>query len=184
MKASPRESISFSGEPIEVYELIDLSQERIAQMLLTAFLCGIALGLLYEAIRLVRLIISPSCGVGWSRKVLLLIYTFLTDFLFIMFFAATAILLTYKLSGGIFRGIVYLSMSTGLLLYYFTVGKITRTLSERIAEFIKKIIKKILKVLIIPLRAIFLLFFKLYTLTIGKKLCKIICSIMGSVNKR
>ncbi|MBP3376111.1 MAG: spore cortex biosynthesis protein YabQ [Clostridia bacterium] len=149
-------------------------------MLLAAIMCGIALGVLYEGIRFVRLIIAPSHRRLCVRWVASQIYTFLTDFLFIIIFAATAILLTNKISGGIFRGIVYVGMGAGFCIYYFVVGKLTRPLIEKIANISKKIIKKLLKLIIIPLRAIFLLIFKLYTLTIGKKLCKII----DSVNKK
>lgn len=154
--------------------MIDLSQERIAQMLLSAFLCGMTFGILYEGIRLIRHIIAPAHKRLCVRRIALVVYTFFTDFFFIILFAAAAILLTYRMSGGIFRGIVYIGMGAGSCLYYFVIGRLTRPLTEKIAKISKKTIKKLLKIVLIPLRAIFLLIFKLYTLTIGRFLCKII----------
>lgn len=158
--------------------MIDLSQEQLLSMLLSSFLLGVLLGVVYEGIRLLKLICTSREKKCRSvRLVILYTLTFLTDVAFALLFALTAILLTYKISGGIFRGMVYIGMISGLALYYFTVGRLTLKLSSRLASLIKKAVKILLKLIFTPIRAIFLLIFKLYTLTIGKIIGKIGCSI-------
>ncbi len=147
-------------------------------MLLYSFLCGIILSVVYEGIRLLKLICAPpekhSYGV---RKAFYHILTFLTDLVFVLLFALVAILLTYRVSGGIFRGMVYVGMLAGTALYYFTVGRLTIKISLGLAKFIKKATRMILKLIYKPLRAFFLLIFKLYALTIGKIIGKIVYNV-------
>lgn len=140
-------------------------------MLLSALLLGVSLGIVYEVVRLLKNIFDLKRR---GANVFLYFFTFLTDFLFILLFAATAILQTYKISEGIFRGLTYIGMFSGFALYYFTLGKLTAKISSRLAKFIRKTVKIAIKVVLVPFRAIFSLFFKIYTLTIGKIIGKII----------
>ena len=148
--------------------MINISQEKLLMMLLSALALGITFGFFYELIRLLRFIIAPQKMSGMSLNRLLSdILTFFADFVFILLFAIAAILQTYKISGGVFRGLTYIGMGLGFLIYYLTIGRLTQNLSRKIALFIKKMIRKILKIIFIPFRKIFLLFFRIYTLTIG-----------------
>ena len=143
-------------------------------MLINAFLLGMLLGVIYEGIRFLKFLFTSGRN---GANVFLYILTFLTDFLFILLFATVAILQTYKMSGGVFRGFVYLGMFFGLMLYYFTIGKLTAKISAKMASFIRKTVKGTLRFICIPLRAIFLLIFKIYILTIGKIIGKIRCRV-------
>ena len=157
--------------------LIDLSQELLLNILLSAFLLGVSHGILYEGIRLVRLIFEPNAVISN-------ITTHVTDFAFIVLFALVAILHTYKMSGGIFRGLSYVGMITGFMIYYFTLGRLTLKISKRIARIIRKSTCKLFKILFIPIRLIFSLVFKVYTLTIYKKIGKIKCKGKEAREKR
>ena len=154
--------------------MINLTQSQITTLILSSFLLGVTLGVIYEAFCFFKFIFTVN---GRSGAVFAYILTFLSDFIFCLLFVLTAILQSYRISGGIFRGISYLGILAGVLLYYFTLGKLTRKISQRLALFCRKTMRKILNLVSIPIRAIFSLIFKLYTLTIGKIIGKIIFRI-------
>ena len=154
--------------------MINLTQSQITTLILSSFLLGVTLGVIYEAFCFIKSIFAVN---GRSGAVFAYILTFLSDFIFCLLFALTAILQSYRISGGIFRGISYLGILAGVLLYYFTLGKLTRKISQRLALFCRKTMRKILNLVSIPIRAIFSLIFRIYTLTIGKIIGKIIFRI-------
>ena len=102
--------------------------------------------------------------------------TFLTDLLYLILFAACGILITFEACGGVFRGIVYIGMAGGILIYRVTLGRITARAVGWLARIAKRVLKRIMKILILPMRAIIFLFVKLYTLTIEK--------IIGRIKER
>lgn len=158
--------------------LIDLTQQQLFSMLWSALALGAMLGLLYEFVRLFRFTlccVNSDCQ--GLRAIIYHAVTFLGDVILIIIFAITGILQTFKISGGVFRGLTYIGMSLGFLIYYFTVGRLTVGLSKKTAAFLKKATRGIFKILFVPLRLIFLLIFKIYVLTIGKILGKIKCKI-------
>ena len=154
--------------------MINISQEKLLIMLLSSLALGVAFGIFYELIRLLRVIIAPRKVSGMSlHRILSDIVTFFADFVFILLFAVAAILQTYKISGGVFRGLTYIGMSLGFLFYYFVVGRLTKKISENIARIIKKTICALARLIFVPFKKIFLLFFRIYTLTIGRFIGKI-----------
>ena len=156
--------------------MIDLSQKLIASLALCSFLCGFFLGVIYEVARFVRCIITPDSKKRGVRTVLAGIATFFTDLLFFLLFAVCGILITFEMCGGVFRGIVYICMAVGILIYRTAFGRLTSILVQWLANVVKLIIKKTFGILILPLRAIKFLFVKLYDLTIGK--------IIGRIKER
>lgn len=163
--------------------MIDLSQELILSLIIKAFLTGVLLGVAYEAVRMLRMLF----GIRESEKKLRvpsLIFLFVTDLLFCLLFALSAILLTYNISGGVFRGCVYVCMAVGLLIYRFTLGVITEKIERVITNIIKKILRQVLRVTLIPIRAIFSLCRRIYALTIGRIIGKIRCRIIAARKER
>ncbi len=150
---------------------------------------GAMLGLAYESVRLLRLI-AESCGkaeAGIIKKAVrgfCIAFTFVSDIVFCIVFALTAILLTYNISGGVFRGGVYLLMLAGLIIYRATLGRLIFRLDQIAAKFVSKTAALLFKLVLFPFRIIFLLFNKIYTLTIGKILCKIKSRIKKRRKKR
>ncbi len=137
---------------------------------------GGGLGLLYEFIRLFRFAFGGG-NRGKIRMAVSHVVTFIGDAFFIIIFAIAAILQTFKISGGVFRGLTYIGMSVGFMTYYLTIGRLMLKPCKKMAAFIKKAARLILKVIFTPLRLLFLLVFKIYVLTIGKILGKIIYRI-------
>lgn len=156
--------------------MIDLSQELIFSLILRSLAIGAMLGFLYESVRILKMLIGTGRKGGF-RRIVYSVFLGFTDFLFCLLSASVAILLTYNLSGGVFRGCVYLCMALGLLLYRLTMGSILYRVELRLIGFLKKVIKTVLKIIFAPFRAIFLLFVRLYGLTIGKIIGKIKCKV-------
>ena len=159
--------------------MIDLSQELILSLIIKAFLTGVVLGLLYEAVRIAKMLLGVGQE-GKIRRIISFTFLFCTDIAFCLLFASSAILLTYNIGGGVFRGCVYLAMGGGLMLYRLTVGKLTEKPERAITTAIKKTLRKILKVALVPIRAIFSLYCRLYSLTIGRIIGKIISRMMAA----
>ena len=157
--------------------MIDLTQKQLLSMIISALVLGVVLGVVYEGIRLIKLLLVPNRGAG---RVVDHILTFVCDIVFVILLAITGILQTYKISGGVFRGLSYIGMLLGLLFYRATLGQITKRLSERLAVFVRRATLKILKIIFYPVRKIFSILVMLYGLTIGK----IIGKIISGINKR
>ncbi len=151
-----------------------------------SFISGAIIGAVYECVRVLRMLVCPSeqGRLASLRRGAEIILVFVSDLVFCLLFAVTALLLTYNISGGIFRGCVYLCMGLGWLIYRLTVGRLTYKIEKKLTFFIKKVLKRLLKLFFVPIRAIILLIVRLYTLTIGKKLCKIRCKLKEKREKR
>ncbi len=154
--------------------MIDLSQELILNLIIDSFITGVLIGVLYESVRLLRLMLCSSRNTERAvltklRKTADAVLTFFTDLVFCLLSASASLVLTYNVSGGVFRGCVYIFMALGWLIYRISLGK----LAYKLEKFLSKIIKKLLKMVFTPISVIISFFIRLYTLTIGKKLCKI-----------
>ena len=157
--------------------MIDLSQKLIVSLVFCSFTCGICLGVIYELARFAKYLISPTAKKARGvRLVLVCLATLLTDFLFLVLFAICGILITFEMCGGVFRGVIYVCMAGGILIYRITVGRLTVTMVAWLATAVKVILKKTIGILILPLRGIIFLIVKLYTLTMGK--------IIGRIKER
>ena len=159
--------------------MIDLSQQLLLGLLLHSLAAGALMGAIYDVIRFVKMLAGVEYGVYKKTSKFTLknavtsAVTFCSDVIFWLLFALCAISLTYTISGGIFRGLVYIGMLSGLCVYYFTLGKLTLKISSKISKVVKKTVRALIKIILIPLRAIFCIFVRLYRLTIGKIIGKI-----------
>ena len=156
--------------------MIDLSQGLILSLILKAFFTGMAIGVLYEGVRIAKMLLGIG-GRGRVGKILSAVFLFFTDLLVCLIFASCAMLLTYNISGGVFRCSVYFAMAVGLLLYRQTIGRLTMGIERVLAGFIRKLIYAVLKLVLIPMRLIFSLLYRLYALTIGRIIVKIRCRV-------
>lgn len=160
--------------------MIDLSQSTLASLLVYSVLLGVLMGVLYDVIRFIKLL----CGIGGGSKgsggkitltgIASWLVVFAFDVLFWLIFAASSLILTYNVSGGVFRAMVYFGMLSGGAIYYLTLGKLTLKLGVRAARLIRRIALGALRAVLVPFRAIFSLVAKIYHLTIGKIIGKIV----------
>ena len=159
--------------------MIDLSQQLLLGLLLHSLAAGALMGAIYDVIRFVKMLVGVEYGAYKKTSKFTLknavtsVVTFCSDVIFWLLFALCAISLTYTISGGIFRGLVYIGMLSGLCVCYLTLGKLTLKISSKISKVVKKTVRALIKIILIPLRAIFCIFVRLYRLTIGKIIGKI-----------
>lgn len=107
------------------------------------------------------------------KKAVTFTVTFFCDLFFWLVVGIVSIILIYDISEGVFRGMVYLGMAFGFLLYYFTIGKLVLFLMLKITDLIKMLLYKLIKILLFPLRALMRGIIFIYRLTIGKFIGKI-----------
>jgi hypothetical protein len=160
--------------------MIDLSQKLLLGLLLNSLIAGALMGVIYDVIRLGKMLVGVEYGVYREprsrftlKNAVAATVTFFADVTFWGLFALCAIAMTYTISGGVFRGLVYIGMLLGLCVYYFTVGKLILKINARIARAVKKLVRALIKIILVPIRAIFCVFVRLYRLTIGKIIGKI-----------
>lgn len=159
--------------------MIDISQATLAWLFVYSVALGILLGMFYDAIRFCKMLLGVDYGKrkarrGRARKAFVFFITFIFDVIFWLIFAASSVLLTYNVSGGVFRGMVYFGMLSGGAAYYLTLGRLTLKIGDATARFIKRAVWRVIKLILVPVRAIFSLIIKLYHLTFGKVIGKII----------
>ncbi|PKM62591.1 MAG: hypothetical protein CVU97_04560 [Firmicutes bacterium HGW-Firmicutes-21] len=93
---------------------------------------GILLGLIYDFFRISRMFFLKN-------KIII----FFEDLLFCLICAVTFILLFYNFSFGQMRAYAFVSGIGGFCAYYFTLGRFTRAVCERVYAFMSPKIKRL-----------------------------------------
>ena len=158
--------------------MIDLSQHVLLALLIKSFLAGVALGIFYDFIRAFKMFFGvryalPIVKRSAAVSVLAYIVTFLTDILFWIVVGVTSILLMYGVGGGVFRGLTYLGLAAGVLLYYFSIGRLVLKVSETVVTFVKRAVRRVARILAMPFVWVGRGLIFLFHLTIGNFLGKI-----------
>ena len=171
--------------------MIDLTQNELFLLLVKSFCVGAMLGVVYDLVRFVKML----CGVRYDRaqiakdielprRIVIALVTFISDFLFWVFFGIVSVILNYHVVRGIFRGMTYIGLFSGFALYNLTLGRFMVRVNSYIASKIKKIIKTVLKLIFKPLKAVFFAIISFYHLTIGRFIVKIIGVIKERIRKK
>ncbi len=100
---------------------------------------GFLMGILYDLVRIVRISISKS-------KKLILIF----DLLYCIFLGFCSYIFFLVVNEGDIRGFLLLGEGIGFAIYYFSLGIVVFTASEKIVDTIKKVILKFLKIVFFP----------------------------------
>lgn len=138
---------------------MESSQFVLAQLWLYAFLLGIGLGAVYDALRITRVFL----GISYTKKAtamlrditlpylpprharrtsrVLGVVIFLEDFLFALFVGVSMILLFYLVNNGNIRFHAFLCTLLGFFLYRMTFGRIVMLGSEIIAFGVETILR-------------------------------------------
>jgi hypothetical protein len=168
--------------------MIEFDQGEIIRLLLRSLLCGVALGVFYDGIRLIKLFCGVRYGEREEKKNAALsaahfILAFVTDIVFWVTVGVVSVALIYGSTGGIFRGSTYLCLAVGFVAYYFTLGRAVLFLSRRLVKLCRRAARRMIKVAAVPLSFIFKGIISLYHLTIGKIIGKIKERIRTRKNK-
>ena len=142
---------------------------------LHTFMCGVAMGVLYDVLRLTRAMLgyryisSDSAALNnpfvnrfkrkkntdISKSALFKTVLFFEDLIFSLVFCAVLILAIFYGNGGAFRFIFPVSMFVGFFAYYFSAGKLTVLFFDVCALYIRSFICYLLYYLFLPARFLF-----------------------------
>ena len=139
---------------------------------LWTFLCGAAMGVLYDILRLSRVMLgfhyisSKSAivknkfterfpiknNIDITNRILFKIILFLEDLLFVLTFAAVFILALFYGNGGIFRVVFLIAILLGFAAYYFSLGRITILFFDVWVIYIRTLICYLVYYLLLPFK--------------------------------
>lgn len=132
------------------------TQRTLALMFVYATLLGFALGGVYDALRVLRVIcgdrLTPQEGQGSNRPLRLKLLLFAEDVLFMLVASVALILLCYYTNDGQLRAPATLGMACGFFVYMQTVARLTRKLAEPAVRRVKSLLKLLLSPLWHPAR--------------------------------
>ncbi len=141
---------------------MEMSQSALAQMLTWSFLLGVALGPVYDSVRLIRVlfrlgdqgerawvmlgkiklplvdkkrVISSRMGRAW--RFLVAVVLFMLDLAFSLICGVAFILLQYYANDGVPRAFSLFGMLAGFFLYYCSLGKLTGAVLWRLAVIVR-----------------------------------------------
>ena len=158
--------------------MIEFDQGEIRLLFLRSLLSGVALGIFYDVIRLIKMLCGVKYGEREEKKNIAVsaahfILAFVTDIVFWVTVGVVSVALIYGSTGGIFRGATYLCLAVGFVAYYFTLGRAVLFLSRKAVKLCRRAARRMIKVAAVPLSFIFKGIISLYHLTIGKIIGKI-----------
>ncbi len=158
--------------------MILISQSTLGELLWRSFLYGLFFGLVYDILHsIVMASRTPNCEICGVKmrlwRVGEITLASILDFVFCMVVALVSILLMYRVSGGVFRGMVYGGMAVGFLIFRLTFSKILRKPFELLSKLIRFAAGKMLLLIFLPARGVICLIILIYRLTIGKIRVKI-----------
>ena len=93
-------------------------------------ICGFLTGIIYDFFRFLRFVFKNKAA------------SFLLDFLFFVIYALVFFILLLSFNNGSVRALYFTAYFCGLLLYVFSLFRLTGRLQRAAAAFIRKIIKK------------------------------------------
>lgn len=114
------------------------TQAEIGRLLLSFFLLGAGLGVVYDVLRIMRVALEPDVGVTGRRRWVFTVLHFMGDLLFATLSAVVVILAGYFWNRGRIRFDMMAFLAAGFLLYHFTVGKLVLAAAELIVATIRK----------------------------------------------
>ena len=148
-----------------------LSQRTLAMLLVYGALTGFGLGILYDGLRLLRMILGePVClrptppsvaaaetgkpkGISFLRAILL----FVSDLVFALTATTALVLLCYYGNDGQIRAPAIVGLSGGFFVYRHTVSRPLVCLADRIIRLAQRGVTLLLRLLTMPLRALWAL---------------------------
>ena len=177
---------------------MEVSQNALAFMLFCALLCGVALGCVYDVLRMTRFwtdgieptALSPRVKVlrdrltmpsalrlpkrkskrpsNKKKAILSAVVLFIQDLLFCLLFAVVASLLFYQTNDGQLRMSAIVVMSLGLALYLTTIGRLAKRFWIILTILLSSILGWIVALLIYPVRLLLRCLKKPFSWLIGR----------------
>ncbi len=154
-----------------VYNFLGYSIHQQLALMLYALILGAALGAVFDALRITRVILSYGISSRSGNELQRCVFAlcFIEDIAFAVFAAVALVLFCFKANNGMSRGYILFGALVGFVLYLATLGRLTSLVSKALAKLFYRILA-IIKVHIIVPALLFLkkAFLRIYKLTIGR----------------
>lgn len=154
------------------------TQRALAMLFVYAALLGFSLGVLYELLRLIRVLFVGKRG-GTKQGSIISFSTalsFFSDLVFMVISAISLVLLCYYANDGQFRASAMWGIAGGFFVQTQTVGRLTARITEPLAVGIRSFLRRILRMTVKPALWLIRLTVKgtgrLYRSTVGRIIAK------------
>ena len=168
--------------------MIEDTQALLPLLFSRCLLSGFFVGLVYEILKALGIVAGLFCGAErekrWKiKEIFSVIYLFFVDAATMILTAVLSVLLIYH-SGGVFRGLVFVGVFCGYLIYRILFKRIAEKIFFLIANALRRIIFWSFFIISRPFAIIFKGIVLIYHLTIGKIIGKIMLKIKESRESR
>jgi len=109
-----------------------------------ACLLGVALGVVYDIFRILRIAVKTNTVVA-----------FIEDLLFFIIATAATFMFLLLMDDGRIRWYPFLGEALGFMVYYFTLGRLVMKISKIIITFIKAVFRTLFRIFIYPFVVVF-----------------------------
>lgn len=147
---------------------------QIFKMTVAAFICGMAMGVFYDLLRITRVFlgynyISEKSTILQSKfvnkfsvknnqevrkRLYFKIVLFFEDIIFLAISAIAFVLILFYGNDGIFRSVTFIAFILGFVAYYFTIGKINVLFFDVLVIFLRTLVRYIFHYILLPVKFI------------------------------
>ena len=155
---------------------MEISQFSFILLATYSFFFGVALGVVYDIIRIQRVLLGAKCGGGKTKidyreielpiikkkaysvrldkafSKVLGVYIALGDVAFATTCGVAVVLVAYAYNSGRVRAIIYLGLLLGFLVYYFTIGRLVMKLSRLVSFLIRSAVVYAYEMIVYPIK--------------------------------
>ncbi len=160
-----------SGDVMETVKLgFDMALQ--VNLLLYSLILGAFLGAFFDLMRISRVFLSIFFSEKTGHTVgntVIAVVSFFEDIIFFAVSAAVTVLFCFQANGGSARGFILLGVLGGFSIYLFTLGRLTKLISEAISRLIYRLLSFVFRRILSPIAVFFRrLAAKLYKTTLGR----------------
>ncbi len=122
------------------------SYAQIYTFILYSAFIGFALGVVYDAFRIIR----RAFYIAGNRAVTNMVY-FICDILFFIIAAVVSAIFIFHVNNGRIRGIALFGSLVGFVLYYNTLGRLVSAVTDLIIKTLYRILRLIKEAVLLPI---------------------------------
>ena len=163
---------------------MEISQFSFVLLAVYSVFFGVMLGVVYDIIRVQRIILGAEFGSGEKSKMnyrniklpiinkkaysqrwwkisksFLSVYIGLGDVIFVTLCSVAVVLVAYAYNSGRVRAVIFLGLLVGFLVYYFTIGKLVVKLAGLVGFVLRSVLIYLYEIVAFPIK-LFLRFIK------------------------
>ena len=159
---------------------MEISQTLLGMTFVIATLAGLAVGAMYDVLRITRVLLAHLVGNGTASRRTVKAVCFVEDVLFTIAASLVLILLVYYTGDGQLRALAPVGLTCGFFVWYVTLGKLIMRLSDVIASVIAKAVRLTVRYTLLVVSLPFRLFGHAFMCVIGYRLMAWVTRLLDS----